>query len=91
MNMLVNVDGWVKWNTDAFNIEDRKTTTIAITCRDDLRQICHQASKHNGYRSILLVEAMTIREAFIETIKARQNNVILQSDSLVVIRAILGK
>lgn len=79
----------LKWNTDSSNIEECRSTTIATVRKDQFGRICDQKSKQIRYYSTLLVETLAIREAVIETIKARQSNVIIESESQIAIKAIL--
>lgn len=65
------VESWIERNTDASNIESRKSTTIVIVCKDNRKRICYEANKHIGYCFTLLSETMTIKETIIETIKIR--------------------
>lgn len=59
--------------------------------KDNQERICYQASKFIGGYPTLLAEVLVIREAVIETVKPELSNVIIESDSHVTIRAILGK
>lgn len=59
-------------------------------CGDDRGRIRFQSGKSIGNCPTLLVETLPIPEAIIEAIRANLSKVIIESDSQVAIRAIIG-
>lgn len=54
---------------------------MAIMCRDDQGRIWFQSGRSNGDFATLVTEALAIREAITQAIKAKSRNIIIQSDS----------
>lgn len=44
--------GWLKWNTDAFGLEGRHSTTINFVCKDNIGRAQFPSRKMTGDYSI---------------------------------------
>lgn len=69
-----------------FEIEDRKSTILAIFCRDDHGRVRFQPGNYIGNCMTLLAETLAIREAIMKVIKDKLYEVIIKRYSKVTIR-----
>lgn len=55
--------GLLKWNTGAYRIEGKRSTTMGSVCRDNTKHRFYNSGKFIGDCPILLTETLTIGEA----------------------------
>lgn len=58
---------------------------ISFICRDSMERIITKERKSTGDTSVLLTETLTIRNALIHAINSKYSNVIIESDSMIMI------
>lgn len=62
--------------------------TISFICRDSMECIITKERKSTEDTSVLLAKTLTIRNALIHAINSKYSNVIIESDSMIMIQAI---
>lgn len=83
--------GWLlKWNTDASTIESKHFSTSSLVCRDKLGWVQYYKGEAIGDYKILVTETLAIREAVLTIIEKRLSSVVIEGDSEIVIRVIMG-
>lgn len=78
-------------NTDASRIAANQATSISYVCRDNTDRILRIEEKNVGDSSVFVAETLAIHKALNFVIKKNLSNVIIESNSLIVIQAIDGE
>lgn len=81
----------LKWNTYASRIECMKTTTFNYMCRDNKGIILHSTENLISDTSVLIAEAIAMRQALKVASKTKIDNLIMESDSRLLNNFVLGK
>lgn len=77
--------GFAQMDTDASKTET-KNSTISYICRDNKGRVQHLQGKVLGNSTIPVTETIVIRKAVQTTIQKRLYNIIIESDSQIVIQ-----
>lgn len=79
---------WLKWNTDASKSGARRTSTISYALRDNTCHIQSHGERQIGDSLILVAEPLAIPRWVVKIVQKHMSNVIVESDSLIVIQEI---
>lgn len=81
----------MKFNTNAFKPRKYQKTFISYICRDSTVRIITKEGRSIRDIPVFLKETLVIRNAWIDVCNSKYSNVIIESDSVIVIQAINGK
>lgn len=79
-----------KMNIDASRIGAKRTSTISYSCRGSMSCILFSTENIENHH-ILVTETLASREAIVAIIQKQLTEVIIESDSLIVIQSIKGE